>query len=57
MGKEIRFAFYDAYTGDLRQDIEVTLNEKDIVFYPNGLERSFGDHDTLAITLIPLGGG
>jgi hypothetical protein len=57
MGDEIRFAFLDADTGDLRQDIEVTLNNKDIWFYPNGLQRSFVNNDTLVITLIPLGGG
>jgi hypothetical protein len=57
MGNDIRFAFLDADTGNLRQDIEVTLNNKDIAFYPNGLQRSFVEHDTLAITLIPLGGG
>lgn len=57
MGEEIRFAFLDTHTGDLRPDIEVTLNNKDIWFYPNGLQHVFIDEDTLAITLIPLGGG
>jgi len=57
MGEEIRFAFLDAHTGDLRPDIEVTLNNKDIWFYPKGLQHIFKDDDTLSITLIPLGGG
>ena len=57
MGDEIQFAFLDAHTGNLRPDIEVTLNNKDIWFYPKGLQHAFIDNDTLSITLIPLGGG
>lgn len=57
IGEEIQFVFLDPITGDLRPDIEVTLNNKEIWFYSKGLQRSLTHNDTLEITLIPLGGG
>ena len=52
MGDEIQFAFLDAHTGHLRPDIEVTLNNKDIWFYPKGLQHAFIDNDTFRNAVI-----
>ena len=57
IGKEMKFVFLDALTGDLRPDIEIILNGKEIWFHPGGLQRSLNDGDILEITWIPLGGG
>ncbi len=57
IGKETRFVFLDPITGDLRPDIEIILNNKEIWFYSKGLQQSLTHNDTLEITLIPLGGG
>jgi hypothetical protein len=57
IGREVDFVFLDSRTGDLRPDIEVIVNGRDIWFYPGGLQRSLGDGDLVEISLIPLGGG
>ena len=57
IGDEMDFRFLDVRTGNLRPDIEIIVNGKDIWFYPGGLQSPLSDGDLLEITLIPLGGG
>jgi hypothetical protein len=57
IGKRINFVFLDAQTGNLRPDIEILVNGKEIWFYPEGLKKPVRDGDSIEITLIPLGGG
>jgi len=51
------FLFTDTEGRKLRPDIELTLNQKDIAFFPRGLKTPLGEGDSLDINLTPLGGG
>jgi hypothetical protein len=51
------FLFTNADGTRLRPDIELTLNGKDIAFFPEGLQARLKDGDGLDISLTPLGGG
>ena len=57
LGQEESFPFIDAEGSKPRPDIEVTLNQKDIAFYPSGLETPLSLGDWVDISLTPLGGG
>jgi len=57
IGREIDFVFMDAAGKNLRDDIELSLNEKNIWFYQDGLQTKLRDDDLVDITLTPLGGG
>jgi molybdopterin converting factor small subunit len=57
VGKRTDFLFTDVEETRLRPDIEVTLNDKDIAFFPEGLQTSLKEGDGLDIFLTPLGGG
>ena len=57
LGEAIDFVFLDRATGNLRPDIEVILNGKEIGFYPEGFQKCIQDGDSIEVTLIPLGGG
>jgi hypothetical protein len=57
LGQDIDFLFLDSRTGELRPDIDILVNRKEIGFYPEGLKRPIRDGDSIEITLIPLGGG
>jgi hypothetical protein len=57
LGKVIDFVFLDRATGKLRPDIEVIVNDKEIWFYPEGLQKIIHDGDSIEVTLIPMGGG
>lgn len=57
IGEEIDFVLLDAVTEELRPDIEVILNGKEIWFYPGGLNARIKEGDAVDIALIPLGGG
>jgi hypothetical protein len=57
IGETIAFLFLDAQTGELRPDIDIIVNGKEIWFYPAGLRKPVQDGDSIEITLIPLGGG
>ena len=57
LGEKIDFVFLDKATGKLRPDIEVILNGKEIWFYPEGLQTTIHNRDSIEVTLIPLGGG
>ncbi len=57
IGGQIDFPFIAKDGQNLRQDIEIIINDKDIGFYPAGLNTPLNDGDSVDITLIPLGGG
>jgi molybdopterin converting factor small subunit len=57
VGKRIEFIFMDAAGRNLRKDIELELNGKNIWFYPHGLQTPLQEGDCVDITLTPLGGG
>ena len=57
LGETTDFLFTDAEGGRLRPDIELTLNGKDMAFFPKGLQTPFKEGDSLDISLTPLGGG
>lgn len=57
LGDLADFLFTDRKARHLRPDIELTLNQKDIAFYPKGLKTPLKDGDSVDINLTPLGGG
>jgi sulfur transfer ThiS family protein len=57
VGKRTDFLFTNAGGKRLRPDIELTLNDKDIAFFPKGLRTHLKEGDALDISLTPLGGG
>lgn len=57
VGRQIEFVFMDAAGKNLRKDIELELNGKNIWFYPGGLQTELKEDDCVDITLTPLGGG
>ena len=57
IGSRIDFDFIDSDSGDLGDDIEMTINGKEIWFYPKGLGTPLEDGDAVEIHLIALGGG
>ena len=57
IGGRIQFDFIDSASGDLSDDIEITINGKEIWFYPKGLDARLEDGDAVDIQLIGLGGG
>ncbi|MFH0845730.1 MAG: hypothetical protein V1930_09635 [Pseudomonadota bacterium] len=57
MGGKIDFSFTDPGSGRIEDDLEIILNNKDIWFYPEALNRELQDGDIVEIYLLPLGGG
>ncbi len=57
LGERTNFLFTNAEGTRLRPDIELTLNEKDIAFFPEGFQTPLREGDGLDINLTPLGGG
>lgn len=57
MGNEMDLSFMDADGKEIRRDIEVMINGKDIGFYSTGLKTELNDKDSVIINLVPLGGG
>ena len=57
IGEQIDFSFIDADDSELWQHLEVTINGKDLLFYPTGLKTQLKDGDSVDISLTPLGGG
>jgi hypothetical protein len=57
VGTLTEFLFTNADGTRLRPDIELTLNGKDIAFFPKGLQTHLKEDDGLDINLTPLGGG
>jgi len=57
VGKQMNFPFMAANAGDLRRDIEVSINGKEVWFYPRALNTPLKEGDSVEINLVPLGGG
>ncbi|MGD8227953.1 MAG: MoaD/ThiS family protein [Desulfobacteraceae bacterium] len=57
VGEQMNFPFIAADADDLRRDIEVSINGKDVCFYPDTLNTSLKDGDSVEVNLVPLGGG
>jgi hypothetical protein len=57
VGEQIEFVFMDRARKNLRKDIQLELNGKNIWFYPDGLQTKLKEGDCIDITLTPLGGG
>ena len=57
VGKQMNFPFITANADDLRRDIEVSINGKEVWFYPNALNTRLRDGDSVEVNLVPLGGG
>jgi molybdopterin converting factor small subunit len=51
------FALIDPDSRKLETYFEILLNDKDIWFYPTGLDTSLKNGDSVHINLIPIGGG
>ena len=57
MGREINFSFFDPGSGNLEEDLEIIVNNKEVWFYPAALKTPLHDGDIVEIYLLPLGGG
>ena len=57
LGDRTDFLFTNAEGTKLRPDIELTLNGKDVAFFPKGFQTPLKKGDALDISLTPLGGG
>ena len=57
VGEQMNFPFIAANDDDLRRDIEVSINGKDVWFYPDTLNTRLKDGDSVEVNLVPLGGG
>lgn len=57
IGGGIGFTFVDPDSGRIEDDLEIILNNREIWFYPEALNRELQDGDIVEIYLLPLGGG
>jgi hypothetical protein len=57
VGGQIGFDFFKKESGELKVDLEILLNGKEIWFYPNNIDMELKDGDEVVIYLVPLGGG
>jgi hypothetical protein len=57
IGQQIDFPLISSDLKNLRPDVEVIINGKEIWFYPTGLDTPLGSDDLVEIYLVPLGGG
>jgi hypothetical protein len=57
LGQQKSFALIDPDSRKLETYFEILLNDKDIWFYPRGLDTSLKNGDSVHINLIPIGGG
>ena len=57
IGDDIGFDFIDAHRENLKENVEVIINDKDFWFYPTGLNTRLKDGDSIVVYLIALGGG
>ena len=56
IGRRIGFDLVEG-DGTLFKDLEVSINGKDLCFYPAGLETPLTPEDRVAIYLVAIGGG
>jgi hypothetical protein len=57
VGEQMNFPFIAADADDLRRDVEVNINGKDVWFYPDTLKTALKAGDSVEVNLVPLGGG
>jgi hypothetical protein len=57
VSRRIHFELLDSSSGDLKDDFEIIINNKEIWFHPAGLETQIQNGDTVEIYMVPLGGG
>lgn len=57
LGQQRNFDLIDPDSSKLETYFEISLNDKDIWFYPTGLDTPLKNGDSVYINLIPIGGG
>lgn len=57
MGDVMQAEFIDPKSGETEFDLEIRLNDKEIWFYPQGLNTRLESEDIVEINPLPLGGG
>lgn len=57
IGQKIGFDLIDPDSGELETDLEITINEKELWFFPTGLNTPLTHGDSVLVSMIPLGGG
>ena len=56
-GRQVNFQFFNNDSGELETDLEIMVNGKEVWFYPDKLDTQLKDGDSVAIYLMPVGGG
>ena len=57
IGKRIRFDLIKPASVDLKDNLEIILNGKEIWFYTAGLDTPLNNEDVVEVYMVPLGGG
>lgn len=57
ISQKIGFDLIDPESGELEMDLELTINGKELWFFPTGLDTPLNNGDSVLVSLIPLGGG
>ena len=57
VGEQMNFPLVAANADDLRRDIEVSINGKEVWFYPSALNTPLKEGDSVEVNVVPLGGG
>ena len=57
VSRKIHFELFDPKSGDLKDDFEIIINNKEIWFHPERFETQIQNGDTVEIYMVPLGGG
>ena len=57
VSRKIHFELFDPKSGDLKDDFEIIINNKEIWFHPARFETQIQNGDTVEIYMVPLGGG
>ena len=57
MSGQMEFSFMDGTTGNVEEDLEIKINNKEVWFYPFALDTPLKEDDLVEIYLLPLGGG
>lgn len=56
LGERIDFELVD-FDGTVFKDLEVSINGKDLCFYPAGLETQLRPEDRVSVYFVAIGGG
>jgi len=57
ISRKIGFDLIDPDSGEMEIDLELTINGKELWFFPTGLDTPLNHGDSVLVSLIPLGGG